>query len=73
MRSMDFDTRNSYRSVIEELARHSYFSEEQVALAAVEFARSVEDKHSGRKAHVGFYLLDTGRASSKTASATSLE
>ena len=28
---MDFDTRNSYRSVIEELARHSTFSEEQVA------------------------------------------
>jgi len=32
--SMDFETRNSYRGVIEELARHSNFSEEQVALAA---------------------------------------
>jgi cyclic beta-1,2-glucan synthetase len=59
---MDFDTRNSYRSVIEELARHSNFSEEQVALAAVEFARSGEDKTSGREAHVGFYLRDGGRA-----------
>ena len=68
---MDFDTRNSYRSVIEELARHSNFSEEQVALAAVEFARgnpgsstgrSVDDKAPGRKAHVGYYLRDAGRA-----------
>ena len=41
---MDFDTRNNYRSVIEELARHSIYSEEQVALTAVEFARSAEDK-----------------------------
>ncbi len=59
---MDFETRNSYRGVVEELARHSNFSEEQVALAAVEFARSVDNKVSGRKAHVGFYLRDAGRA-----------
>ena len=59
---MDFDTRNSYRSVIEELARHSNFSEEQVALAAVEFARNVDDRDPLRKAHVGFYLMDAGRA-----------
>ncbi|MFC1936214.1 GH36-type glycosyl hydrolase domain-containing protein [Chloroflexota bacterium] len=59
---MDFDTRNSYRNVIEELARYSNFSEEQVALTAVEFAREADDKTPGRKAHVGFYLLDAGRA-----------
>ena len=59
---MDFNTRNSYRSVIEELARHSSFSEEQVALAAVQFAHSNDDKSPGRKAHVGFYLHDAGRA-----------
>ncbi len=59
---MDFDTRNSYRSVIEELARHSKHGEEQVALAAVEFARNAEDKVSTRKSHVGFYLIDAGRA-----------
>ncbi len=64
--NMDFDTRNSYRSVIEELARHSKFSEEEVALAAVESARSVEDKSSARKTHVGFYLQDTGRAALET-------
>jgi len=59
---MDFETRNSYRSVIEELARHSNFSEEEVALATVEFAGNVADKAPGRKAHVGFYLRDVGRA-----------
>jgi len=59
---MDFDTRNNYRSVIEELARHSTFSEEDVALAAVDFARNVDDTAPRRKAHVGFYLIDTGRA-----------
>ncbi|HEX7619789.1 MAG TPA: glucoamylase family protein [Anaerolineales bacterium] len=87
---MDFDTRNSYRSVIEDLARHSAFSEEEVARAAVEFARrewapgsggaapipaqdegvpvsvrETEDSPSnyvpGRKAHVGFFLVDAGR------------
>jgi hypothetical protein len=34
---MDFDTRNSYRSVIEELARHSIQSEESIAQTAIEF------------------------------------
>ena len=59
---MDFDTRNIYRSVIEELARHSKHSEEQVALEAVEFASDVKDTTSTRKSHVGFYLIDAGRA-----------
>jgi len=61
---MDFDTRNSYRSVIEELARYSAFNEEEVALAAVEFARQSGSKPSGRgrQTHVGYYLRDAGRA-----------
>jgi len=59
---MDFKTRNSYRSVIEELARHSTFTEEEVALSAVEFARSVDENTPGRESHIGFYLLDKGRA-----------
>ncbi|MBI5352727.1 MAG: hypothetical protein HZB50_08840 [Chloroflexi bacterium] len=67
---MDFDTRNNYRSVIEELARHSNFSEEQIAITAVELARGgpgastgrgADDNASGRQMHVGFYLQDTGR------------
>jgi len=63
---MDFVTRNSYRSVIEELARHSSLSEEQVALASVELARSEDDKTLGRKMHVGFYLRGAGRAALET-------
>jgi cyclic beta-1,2-glucan synthetase len=58
---MDFDTRNNYRNVVEELAQNSASSEEQVALAAVELARSAGEKAPGRPAHVGFYLLDAGR------------
>ncbi len=65
---MDFDTRNSYRSVIEELARHSIQNEEAVARTAVEFARNAQeksqtiDRNSDRKSHVGFYLIDAGRS-----------
>ncbi len=88
---MDFDTRNSYRSVIEDLARHSPCSEEEAALGAIEFARRewlpvagagvpvpeqgetvpvpARDSQPGpirrtpdRKAHVGYYLVDAGRA-----------
>jgi cyclic beta-1,2-glucan synthetase len=58
---MDFDTRNSYRNIVEELARYSPFSEEDVALAAVELARNTGGKASGRQMHVGFYLQDKGR------------
>ncbi len=65
---MDFDTRNSYRSVIEELARHSAFSEEEIAHMAIEFANKAQDnfltglQKSDRKAHVGYYLRDEGVA-----------
>jgi cyclic beta-1,2-glucan synthetase len=57
---MDFDTRNSYRSVIEELARHSTQSEESVARTAIEFARNAQEKSQNtdqnpdRKSHIGF-------------------
>jgi cyclic beta-1,2-glucan synthetase len=61
---MDFETRNNYRGVIEELARHSDFSEVQIAKAAVELTRSNADNipTQHRQAHVGFYLLDAGRS-----------
>jgi len=53
--------------VIEELAQHSGMSEEGIAQAVIEFARggpenSAEDRPSGRKTHVGYYLRDAGRA-----------
>ena len=58
---MDFNTRNSYRHVIEELARYSKFNEEEVAQTAIEFSASEDKTVSGRRAHVGFYLRDRGR------------
>ncbi len=60
--SMDFDTRNRYRSVIEELARHSNQSEEAVAQVAIEFCRNPQATSQFRKTHVGFYLVDAGRS-----------
>jgi cyclic beta-1,2-glucan synthetase len=63
---MDFDTRNSYRRVIEELARHSDQSEEAVAQAAIELCRHPPDifqfRSVTRQTHVGFYLIDAGRS-----------
>src|SRR5258706_4636076 len=64
---MDFETRNMYRSVVEELSRHSNQTEEAVAQAAIEFARDAQEKSQvgerkhNRKTHVGFYLIDNGR------------
>ncbi len=53
--SMDFKTRNSYREVVEEIARGIHGSEVAVAKKALSFATK------GTKAyekHVGFYLVD---------------
>ncbi len=66
--AMDFETRNRYRGVVEALARHATRSEEDVAQAAVELTRAAQEQDPGpgftisRKAHVGFYLIDAGRA-----------
>ncbi len=46
---MDFDTRNNYRKVVEELACRSTFSEEEVALAAVELAQGEKDPGSRKE------------------------
>ncbi len=62
---MDFDTRNRYRSVIEELAQHSAQSEEAVAEAALACCRTPPEifhtRSLPRQTHVGFYLIDAGR------------
>lgn len=72
---MDFDTRNMYRRVIEELAYHSNHDEETIAQLAVGFAQNAESRFKhlpqnghnqsvsiDRIMHVGFYLIDEGRA-----------
>jgi len=65
---MDFETRDRYRQVIEELAQASDLMETEVAQTAVELARRVFRQVSDgskpfalpRQAHVGYYLLGEG-------------
>jgi len=65
---MDFITRNHYRTVIEDLARHSKYSEESVAQAAVELSFKAQNEspdatpNLDRKTHVGYFLIDEGRS-----------
>ncbi len=58
---MSFATRDRYRHVVEEVARHSDSSEGEVAGKAVQLARESFDKKHGRAGHVGFYLIGEGR------------
>lgn len=68
---MDRETRDRYRKVIEELALATRGNEEQVARTAIELAQRQrpmpvalqETLEAPRTAHVGYYLLDFGRAS----------
>ncbi|WP_211116153.1 glucoamylase family protein [Methylophaga sp. SB9B] len=59
----DFATRDRYRHVIEDIARHSSCSELEVAHGCLQLAAqaalAVGADH--RKAHIGFYLIDDGR------------
>ncbi|HVV87395.1 MAG TPA: hypothetical protein VHE35_30345, partial [Kofleriaceae bacterium] len=55
--TMDFATRDRYRHAVEQLARMSSQSELAVARTAVDLARGGE----GRRAHVGYFLVDDGR------------
>ena len=55
---MDFDTRNRYRNVVEELARGSTFEESRIARQAIELAQAGT---SPREQHVGYYLIASGR------------
>jgi cyclic beta-1,2-glucan synthetase len=63
---MDFGTRNSYRLVIERIARRSDRTERQVAETALRLARDAAasldagDEARARRAHVGYYLIDRG-------------
>ena len=65
---MDFATRDRYRHVIEEIARASSLAEVEVARKAVQLAHDDAAGVAGRngddarESHVGFYLVDKGRA-----------
>ncbi|MFZ0454582.1 MAG: glucoamylase family protein [Ignavibacteriaceae bacterium] len=59
---MDFATRDTYRHVIEKIAKKSPKSEEEVAQIAIRLAQenAVSLGFQDRKTHVGFYLIDNG-------------
>ena len=55
---MEFETRDHYRRAVEEIALGGGASEERVALEAVRCAQAAP---AGRRAHVGYFLVDDGR------------
>ncbi len=55
---LDFETRNSYRDAIEQLARWSKTSELQIVSRALERAAEGADEVTR---HVGYYFIDGGR------------
>ena len=62
---MTFATRDEYRHVVERIAKRTRRSEEAVARAAVDLARSAgggDGAAASRQGHVGYYLVDRGRA-----------
>ncbi|HEX7422412.1 MAG TPA: hypothetical protein VF311_00795, partial [Terriglobales bacterium] len=60
--TMDFSTRDRYRHVVEKIAKHSLFSESEVARKAIGLVQESANGNGGddRAAHVGFYLIDKG-------------
>ncbi|MFO7568125.1 MAG: glucoamylase family protein [Enhygromyxa sp.] len=61
---MDFETRDRYRQAVEELARRLDLPEPSLAARAIEAAAdaSEDDDVDPLHRHVGYYLLDDGRA-----------
>ena len=65
---MDFTSRENYRAAVSELAKASQRAEHEIASAAVDLARDAHAQRSlsgrarERRAHVGYYLVDKGRA-----------
>jgi cyclic beta-1,2-glucan synthetase len=61
--AMDFETRDRYRHVVEEIAKKGGLSERDVAIKAVDLAtqsRGLKDRKP-RASHAGYYLIDHGR------------
>ena len=76
---MDFRTRDQYRNAIEEIGNFSYMPETEIARAALLLARQSSDQTiplesyrvrlqtDRRERHVGYYLIDEGRAALEAA------
>lgn len=60
---MDFETRNNYRNVVEQIANDSHWDELKLARTAVSFAGQSPNEREG---HVGFYLIGPGRKQLET-------
>jgi cellobiose phosphorylase len=60
---MDFNTRDTYRKRVEKLSSHSRYSEQEVAEQALMMAESAAQNgtvQTGKKMHIGYYLIDEG-------------
>jgi cyclic beta-1,2-glucan synthetase len=59
---MDFYTRDTYRHVIEQIAKHSTWDEDAIAQKAVDLAKENAERNpfDSRMAHVGYFLEDKG-------------
>jgi cyclic beta-1,2-glucan synthetase len=60
---MDFDTRNRYRNVVEEIALGTQANESTIAHTAIHLA---ENGERPRTRHVGYYLIGPGRSMLET-------
>ena len=58
---MDFETRDTYRKTIAEMAKRSLVNEQEVARKVIELSRSTHERTGDRKTHVGYYLVGGGR------------
>ncbi len=60
---MEFQSRDSYRHAVEDLARESEESEEAIARLAISLAQEgVQEEDDPRRSHVGYYLAGPGVA-----------
>ncbi len=55
---VDFETRNCYRSAVEQIGRWSKLSEIEIIERALALAEAAEEEVAR---HIGYYLVDTGR------------
>lgn len=58
--SMDFNTRDHYRHIIESLAQNSLRSEIEIAQSAITLTQLYKDTGT-RQAHVGYFLIGDGK------------
>jgi cyclic beta-1,2-glucan synthetase len=56
--SMDFETRNHYRDIVEEMAQNAAWDELKIAQTAISLA---EQNGSEQERHIGYYLIGPGR------------